>query len=306
MTLKTGAPHSGVFSLMLTPFMKNGEIDWKVYDEYVDWQLAAQPNGLFAVCGSSEMKWLTLEERLMLARQTVSRAGSTPVLATANLDPNPDFHKEEIRRMCDIGVSGIVLVPPNDLGKDQGKLGEYFGQLVSVSECTVYLYEWPQTNPYFISPTILKQLVSDYGIKGIKDTTCTMEGINAKISTISDDATIFQANTPFMLDSIISGARGVMAITSTAFNELVVYFWKEASNNPSSTYAQTAHQYLVFLDSVLRFAYPATAKYLATIQGINMELTCRWPIELHPEAQKAVSTFYEVYKKWEQGKSIKR
>ncbi|WP_158555886.1 dihydrodipicolinate synthase family protein [Peribacillus glennii] len=299
MTNQKEIQHEGVFSLMLTPFKQNLEIDWKTYDEYVDWQLAAKPHGLFAVCGSSEMKWLTLEERLMLSQQTVNRAGGTPVLATANVQHDILEHKEEVRRMIDTGVSGIVLVPPEGLGEEQDRLMDYFAQLANVADIPVFLYEWPQTNPYFISPEIWGKLTNEFGIKGIKDTTCTFEGIKAKIIETNGNSLVYQANTPFMLDAIAADAKGIMAITSAAFNELVVEFWKEASKDHSSLHAKKLHQYLVFLDSVLRFGYPATAKYLAKLQGISMETFCRWPVELNPEAKKAVDVFYEVYKQWQ-------
>lgn len=298
MTTQDNSVLKGVVSLMLTPFKADGEIDWKAYDAYVEWQLSAQPDGLFSVCGSSEMKWLTREERLMLARQTVNRAEGTPVLATANLENHLSDHEEEVRRIGDAGVSGIVLVPPPDMGEEQARLGDYFAQLAEISPCPVYLYEWPQIHPYSISPEIWGLLSKQYGMKGIKDTTCTMEGIQAKIMNSPKETIVFQANTPFLLDSITAGAQGIMAITSAALNELVVAFWKEAKKDPFSPKAKTFQQQLVFLDSVLRFAYPATAKYLAQLQGLPLELYCRWPIELKPEARKAISVFYEVYKEW--------
>lgn len=294
MNRNTDPSFQGVFSLMLTPFTENGEIDWKIYDAYVDWQLSAQPHGLFAVCGTSEMKWLTLQERLALAKRTVDRAGNIPVVATANLEQNLEDHLEEIQRMQETGVSGIVLVPPSGLGEDQNKLLEYFARLASFAECPVLLYEWPQSTPYEIAPEVWEELSLEYGVKGIKDTTCTLEGIKAKIAK-NEHATVFQANAPYMLDALKTGAKGIMAVTSSALNEFVVTYWNEVKKDPNAYKAKTFQQYLVFLDSVLRFAYPATAKYLARLQGIDMNLYCRWPVELKSEAKKAITIYYQAY-----------
>ncbi len=60
----SAAGFRGVFSLLLTPFLPDKTIDWTSYDRHVSWQIEQGPAGLFAVCGSSEMKWLDAEERL--------------------------------------------------------------------------------------------------------------------------------------------------------------------------------------------------------------------------------------------------
>ncbi|HET7558773.1 MAG TPA: dihydrodipicolinate synthase family protein, partial [Limnochordia bacterium] len=106
----------GVMALLLTPYLPDGSIDWATYDAYVDWQLQNGPEGLFAVCGTSEMKWLTLDERLALAKRAKARAGGRPVVATANLEGDPAAQRDEVRRMADTGVSGVVLVPPEGMG----------------------------------------------------------------------------------------------------------------------------------------------------------------------------------------------
>ncbi|MFD0958044.1 dihydrodipicolinate synthase family protein [Paenibacillus chungangensis] len=88
----------GVFSLLLTPFHENGDVNWQAYDRYVEWQLERKPNGLFGVCGSSEMKWLTLEEREQLANRAVKLAGNVPVVITGNLGSDPAPHDLQAHR----------------------------------------------------------------------------------------------------------------------------------------------------------------------------------------------------------------
>lgn len=280
-------------ALLLTPFDENRSIDWTTYDAYLDWQLQAEPTGFFAVCGSSEMKWLTLEERLELARRAVKRAGDKPVLATANLEPDRSKHADEIKKMVDTGVAGIVLVPPNGLGKDSAKLKAYYEELIVTSPLPTFLYEWPLVSPYLLDADIYGDLVTNCRLAGIKDTTCTVEGITAKI-TSAPEGLVYQANTPYLIESLRAGARGIMAVTSAACADLVVAFWNSFQSGDEET-AKHYHQLLVALDAVLRFGYPATAKHLAALRGMPMSTTTRWPIEFVPEAAKAVEVWYEMY-----------
>jgi 4-hydroxy-tetrahydrodipicolinate synthase len=281
----------GVFSLLLTPFHTDGAIDWGAYEHYVDWQLSHSPQGLFAVCGSSEMKWLTLEERVALARQAVVRAQDTPVVATANLALDRSTHLDEVRRMVDTGVAGVVLVPPDGLGHHPDRLYEHLAILADAAGCPVFLYEWPQVSPYLIAPDLFAALVEHHGVVAIKDTTCTREGIRAKIEA-APTAIVYQANTPYLPEAVAMGARGIMAITSAAAGDRVVRYWRATmqDNNEDAD----LHRQLVFLDAVLRFGYPATAKYLAQQQGIPMEIHCRWPAPLAAEAYRAVDVWLQT------------
>jgi 4-hydroxy-tetrahydrodipicolinate synthase len=278
----------GVFSLLLTPFHADGTIDWENYEYYVDWQLSHQPQGLFAVCGSSEMKWLTLEERLELARSAVVHAGRTPVVATANLEADLAAHVDEIARMADTGVAGVVLVPPDGLGDEPARFADYMANLAERAPCPVILYEWPLRKPYLIPADLYASLVREQGIIGIKDTTCTVEGIQAKIAA-APESIIYQANTPYLMEAVEMGARGTMAITSAAAGDLVVRFWQAATTGDPE--ARKIHQQLVFLDSVLRFGYPGTAKQLAILRGVPMEPHCRWPVTPPDEAVKALAVW---------------
>jgi 4-hydroxy-tetrahydrodipicolinate synthase len=282
-----------VFSLLLTPFDDNREIDWRGYERYVAWQLDQGPDGVFAVCGSSEMKWLSLEERLRLAQAAVKQAGRIPVVATANLEPEPARHGEEIRRIADTGVAGVVLVPQPGLGENQDRLGEYFGRLIDGAPCPALVYEWPMVKPYLLEARIYAGLVRDHGVAGIKYTTCTMEGIAAKVA-VRGDSTVFQANAPFLAESVRAGAGGIMAITTTAAADLAIRFWKAATGSPArEAAAASLHAQLVLLDCALERggAYPASAKHLATLRGLPMGTTCRNPVRLAPECRKAVEVW---------------
>ena len=50
------------FVTMITPYTKDGQVDYATAEKYVDWYFDAGLDGIFAVCQSSEIFWLSLEE----------------------------------------------------------------------------------------------------------------------------------------------------------------------------------------------------------------------------------------------------
>lgn len=277
----------GVVSLLLTPFQEDGSINWKAYDTYLNWQLSMKPDGLFAVCGSSEMAWLTQEERLELARRAVDRSGSTPVIATANLEPDSEAHYEEVARMASTGVDGVVLIPRSDLAHTPEQYLDYLLTLTERAELPVFLYEWPQVEHHLLDSSLVAKL-APY-ISGVKDTTCTPEGIQSKVD-VADDMVVYQANTPYLPEAISMGAGGYMAITSTCYADLALDAWR-AWQNKDDARAARMHRELVFLDNLLVRAYPATAKYIVSERGIHMEAYTRWPNTFSREFSKAIDVW---------------
>ncbi|GJM75480.1 hypothetical protein HMSSN036_76960 [Paenibacillus macerans] len=76
----------GVWPTMVTPFTAGGEIDYEAQARAVEWYIAHGVNGLFAVCQSSEMFHLSLEERVKLAAFIKEKAaGRVPVIASGHI-----------------------------------------------------------------------------------------------------------------------------------------------------------------------------------------------------------------------------
>jgi 4-hydroxy-tetrahydrodipicolinate synthase len=282
----------GVYALLLTPYSPNKEIDWVAYDRYVDWQLSKRPDGLFAVCGSSEMECLSLQERLDLARRAAARAEGVPVLATGNVQDDPAGHEEELARMADTGVSGIVLIPPGNMGEDQSRLEHYFARMAELSPLPVFLYECPLASPRHVAPDVYGRLARQHGIVGIKDTTCTPEGIRAKIESATDSL-VFQANMSYLRESVQDGAQGIMATTGSAAVDAILAYWR-AETSGDIAIAEAAHELLVFLDGVLGKGYPATAKHLVNLRGVPMETITRKAKGMNGSAAQGIAVWWRA------------
>ena len=143
---------TGIFSLMLTPYNEDKTIDWATYEEYCDWQVEQGVEHLFAVCGSSEMTNLTLDERLKLATLTAKHKGDTTIVATANVEPSWFAQVEEVKKMSQTGVDGIVFTTKGFGGEfNEDRLVNYIGELSQYTDLPVFMYEFPGFQPHLMS-----------------------------------------------------------------------------------------------------------------------------------------------------------
>ncbi|MBO5293951.1 MAG: dihydrodipicolinate synthase family protein, partial [Clostridia bacterium] len=65
---------SGVYPTMITPYKKSGEIDYETVEILVEWYWNEGCDGIFAACQSSEIMFLTLDERVKLTRTVIAKA----------------------------------------------------------------------------------------------------------------------------------------------------------------------------------------------------------------------------------------
>ena len=256
----------GIYSLMLTPYFEDRTIDYATYEKYTEWQVEQGDDHLFAVCGSSEMTQLTLEERLKLATLTAKHKGNTTIVATANIEETLEGNIEEIKKMEQTGVDGLVLTTKG-LGDDDDKIVDYITKLLDVASLPVFLYEFPGFRPHLMSGKAYGELAKTGKIWGIKDTTSTFEGIKDKIDN-KYDSTIIQANMPFLWDSYVAGARGVMA-TPTSCGGAFFQRFHEAFVSGDMKLAEQRYNEIILLDNAIDSGFNASAKELIRLQGVD-------------------------------------
>ena len=101
----------GIIPVMITPFTANGQIDYPGLGRLVEWYIDNGSDALFAVCQSSEMQFLSLEERVELAAFVKqAAAGRVPVIASGHISESLDDQLAELTAIAATGVDGMVLV----------------------------------------------------------------------------------------------------------------------------------------------------------------------------------------------------
>lgn len=281
---------SGVYTLVLTPFHEDRSIDFPALERYAEWQASQKPQHLFAVCGSAEMTSLNFEERLRIAKTVVGRAGSVPVVATANLEPSWLAQVEEVKRMEATGVSGLVFVTKG-YGNDQNRMFTYLAELSTYTELPIVLYECPGFSPHLMEAETYGKLVKTGRFVSIKDTTCTMPAIKEKIA-VQGESSVLQANIPYLYEAYLAGARGVCATTTTCGTRLFVKMWDEFTNGKAEE-AKKTHEHICLLDNALEGGFCATAKYLVSLQGVPMNWVTRGNHNLNDQRLKALRVWYD-------------
>jgi len=176
----------GVWPVMLTPFTDNNQVDYDALGKLVDWYIENGVAGLFADCQSSEMFFLTLEDRVQIARFVKERAdGRVSVVASGHISDSISGQAEELNAVAETGVDAVILLT-NRLA-ETGESDEIWLENLKLllaglpKDLALGFYECPYPYKRIISPELLKWCADTGRFYFIKDTSCSIENIRRKL-----------------------------------------------------------------------------------------------------------------------------
>ncbi len=295
MKIENKEQYRGVYSLLLTPFNEDLSIDYDAYATYVEWQAAQNPHYLFSVCGSSEMTMLTLEERIKVATTAAKYSGDVPVFATANLEPTWLSQVEEVKKMEQTGVAGLVFTS-NGYGNDDDRMVTYMQELASKTSLPVMIYEFPGFKNAYISGKAYGEIAKIDNIIGIKDTTSTLPKIKDKID-VQGETAVLQANIPYLFEAYKEGARGVVATPSScgagkAMRKMYDAFFVDNDMEAAQKY----FDHICLIDNGIDSGFMVSAKYLCQLQGLPFKPILRDGRTLSPSRCQGLKVFCDYAK----------
>jgi 4-hydroxy-tetrahydrodipicolinate synthase len=275
----------GMWPVMITPFTRQGEIDYKALAAVIDWYIENGSDGLFATCQSSEMFYLSLRERIQLTRFVREHTGGrVPVIASGHVSYAPEDQIREICAMADEGVDAVILIS-NRLAHQEEPDDVFLKRLDALlkavpEDLALGFYECPYPYKRILSPQIVRYCVESKRFYFIKDTSCSMESISEKLSLIrGSHMKLYNANTATLLESLRAGAAGysgVMANYHPALYAWLLHNWK---TNPDQ--ADFVQGILTMSSFIEMKNYPASAKCYMAMEGIDLESITR----KHPYSQ---------------------
>lgn len=270
---------TGVYPTMITPYTAAGEIDYGMAEKLVDWYAEKGCRGIFAVCQSSEMVFLSLKERVKLAKTVVdAAAGRMDVVASGHISDSPEAQAEELCAIAETGVKAAVLVtnrldPHNDGDKVWIDRAEVLLSRLP-EDLQLGAYECP--NPYkrLLTRDTLDWCVKTGRFAFIKDTCCDPDELTARLKQLDGTGVgLFNANEQTLLHSLQRGAAGYSGIMANFHPELLVWLCDHWQDEPEK--AERLQNYLSLYAFTEQLAYPCTAKYRLQMEGLPMELTAR-------------------------------
>jgi 4-hydroxy-tetrahydrodipicolinate synthase len=287
---------AGVWPVAVTPFKVNGAIDWKVYDQLLDWYMGKGSAGIFAVCLSSEFYHLTAKEQIELAKVAVKRcSGTIPVVAGGGLGKNLREVIDSVKATGDVGAEAVII-PVNQLvaaDQTEGDLIRQFDLLLSLTgDIALGLYECPSPYHRTVSEDILRYCSQTGRFRFIKDTCGNAKQIGHKVAACGkSNIGVYNANINTLLDSMNVGCRGYNGPAANFYPDLIAAMMK--STNPEKT--RLLENIIISGQRTVTYKYLPTAKVFLKLSGIDISDYCRMEsLKLTKADVESIQAFYHL------------
>ncbi len=222
----------GVVPVMLTPFSSENKVDVAGLNRLIEWYLAQDCGALFAVCQSSEMQKLTLEERTDLASLVVTQtAGRVPVVASGHVANSIDDQCIELAAMCDTGIDALVLVTNRLAGSNEGfpVFRENLQTIMNSipSDMPLGLYECPAPFRRLLGDDELKFCLDTGRFVVLKDVSCDMSILQRRLDIVKGtEFSIINANAAIAFGAMRAGSKGFAGVFTNFHPDLYVWLYK--------------------------------------------------------------------------------
>ena len=254
----------GIVPVMITPFTDDNRIDYASLERLVEWYIEKGSDALFAVCQSSEMQFLSLEERSSLAKAVVEIVdGRIPVVASGHISDDPYDQIRELTAAAESGADGVVLVS-NHLDPHHRGTGTFLGNLAWLleklpKEIPLGMYECPAPYRRLISDEELQFMADTGRFIFIKDVSCDLETIKRRVAITKESGmAILNANAAIAWDAMKSGSRGFNGVLTNFHPDL--YKWLYTKWQAYPEVADELASFLVLAACTESYGYPVLAK----------------------------------------------
>lgn len=269
----------GIVPVMLTPFTDGNKIDYPGLDRLIEWYLAQGVDALFAVCQSSEMQFLSLAERVELARFVVKRvAGRKPVMASGHISDDMAAQIEELTAMAETGADALILVTNHLDPQNQGSavFFDHLNRLLTALPVSqpLGLYECPAPYRRLLSDEELSYCAKTGRFVALKDVCCDLDTVARRVKLVAGTPlNIINANAAIAFPAILAGAKGFGGVFTNFHPELYVWLYHHHRDNPAL--AQELATFLSLAAVTETMGYPKNAKIYHQRLGTFDSAFCR-------------------------------
>ena len=268
----------GVYPTMVTPYTADNKVDYNAVEQIINWYSERGVDGIFAICQSSEIFFLSFEERYELLKFIVEHSPKNiSIVASGHTADDADTQLEEAKRFIELGIDGYVFIS-NRLAKqdesDDVLLKNVDRFMNEIPDVSFGIYECPYPYKRLMTPETLGKLARTGRFSFLKDTCCDSEQIKAKIDAVEDTGLkIYNANSSTLLESLQMGCAGFSGVMANFHPELYSWLCKNFDKEPEK--AKLVQDIVGFFSVAERQVYPVNAKYYLTLDGLDMGITSR-------------------------------
>lgn len=278
---------TGVATALITPFDKNGNVDYDKYGKLIDWQIEQGINAIVACGTTGESSTLTDEEHKQAIAFAVKRSnGRVPIIAGTGSNDTA-YAVEMTKFACDAGADAMLVVTPYYNKATQKGLIQSFTAIANASTKPMILYNVPTRTGCNILPATALELSKHENIVAIKEASGNISQIAELACLVRDKLDIYSGNDDQIVPVLSLGGKGVISVLSNVMPKETVMMCDKFFNGDVKGARDLQLDMLHLVNALFSEVNPIPVKAAMSAMGF-CENTLRLPLTPMEDKNKEV------------------
>ncbi len=286
---------NGTATAMITPFGKDGGVNYAAFGRMIDFQIENGTDVLVVLGTTGEPPTMTEEEKEEVMRFSVRRAAKRAkvVFGTGS---NSTAHAVEASRKAErLGADGLLAVTPYYNKCTQNGLYEYYKAIADAVSIPVICYNVPPRTGVNIKPETAARIADIENIAGIKEACGNMEQIVTTARMIRGKCDLYSGDDHLNLPILAIGGAGLISVSSNIFPRETKQLYEAVKRGDLGEANRLQDKMLPVIDLLFCEVNPIPAKAAADMIGLEGG-TPRAPLtEMEPAHKEQLRAALKTY-----------
>lgn len=277
--------YSGSFVALVTPFDKDGKINYLKIAELIDFHKNNGTDGIVLLGTTGEAPTITEAEAEKMILFAIDKAGEMPLIIGCGSN-DTRAATEKSRKYEALGAKALlVLTPYYNKANDIGMI-RHFMSIADAVDIPIIIYNVPSRTGCSVSVSALEVLREHENIIGIKEASGDMSYFMRVSRLIRDDFSVFCGNDDIAVPMVAAGACGVISVLANIYPAEVSRMISLARSGDFAAASEIQRKYLPLIGALFSEPNPIPVKAAMNRLGFDVG-PCRLPLCEMSEAKFA-------------------
>ncbi len=263
----------GSIAALVTPFKKDGSIDYEAYDRLLDFHIANGTAGV-VVCGTSgETPTLSEEEDAQMFKHSVEYINHRMVVIGGTGSNCTESCVKYTRNAAEAGVDAVLTVGPYYNKPTSAGMYLHFSTVAKAVDIPIILYNVPGRTGSAIKPEVALKLAHDYeNIVGIKEATGNLMNIATLIAGRPEGFKVYSGDDNISMLSNLLGGDGCISVLANVVPKEFVEFMRLSMEGNAVEARKLFYKYHKLMDLLFIESNPIPVKAALSAMGMIEEI----------------------------------
>ena len=263
----------GSIAALVTPFKKDGSIDYEAYDRLLDFHIANGTAGV-VVCGTSgETPTLSEEEDAQMFKHSVEYINHRMLVIGGTGSNSTESCVKYTRNAAEAGVDAVLTVGPYYNKPTSAGMYLHFSTVAKAVDIPIILYNVPGRTGSAIKPEVALKLARDYeNIVGIKEATGNLMNIATLIAGRPEGFKVYSGDDNISMLSNLLGGDGCISVLANVVPKEFVEFMKLSMDGNAVEARKLFYKYHKLMDLLFIESNPIPVKAALSAMGMMEEI----------------------------------